>query len=512
VLHVRHRREGVIADEEDHCSRCCPGWLACRCCGRWRRIDSLPVNPEVSNEPIHTAETLRTLVLIDMEPIRERSARLTTVALVLGACSLALLIGLGLTTDAPDLIEVAVFGALFALAANSDVEGPKGTSISAGFTIVVAAMIVFATRNTPVGVVLVGIIGALIVRHIVHGEWQKILCNAGAHGISMTVGVAVLLALPESWLHDFPRLLGAATLAALANFVVNACVVGLAVAYFQSRPARDVLRALFQWQWQLYPFALVGIGFAWLELHEGPAVLALAITPVLVGRQAFLSYVRVHDAHEATLHTLVQALESKDHYTAGHAERVAAYANVIGEDLGLGFKELERLRAAALMHDIGKLVVPNQLLHKPDRLTAAEYEVVRRHEEVTVELLGRIDFLAPVAPIAIGVYGPWHDDHGRDPIDRHIVAVADAYDAMTSTRSYRKALSQEVAFAELRANAGTQLHPTCVEALINGVERRGLHHGEGYEAPEALERWDTEPPVAGPGSAGLGDLAEQTAL
>ena len=109
------------------------------------------------------------------------------------------------------------------------------------------------------------------------------------------------------------------------------------------------------------------------------------------------------------------------------------------------------------MHDIGKLIVPNQLLHKPDRLTAVEYERVRRHEDATVELLGRIDFLAPVAPIAMGVYAPWHDDERRDPIDWHIVAVADAYDAMTSTRSYRRALAGR----RLRGTAGRTPGHSC---------------------------------------------------
>jgi len=79
---------------------------------------------------------------------------------------------------------------------------------------------------------------------------------------------------------------------------------------------------------------------------------------------------------------------------------------------------------------------------------------------------------------------------------------------MTSTRAYRRALTQHVAFTELRSNAGTQFHPQCVDALIVAVERRGLVHGAGHEPAEALENWSVAPPVSGPGSAGLGDLAE----
>ncbi len=163
------------------------------------------------------------------------------------------------------------------------------------------------------------------------------------------------------------------------------------------------------------------------------------------------------------------------------------------------------------MHDIGKLIVPNHLLNKPGPLTAEEYDQVRQHEDVTVALLSRIDFLAPVAPIVLGVYAPWDDDQRPDAVARHIVAVADAYDAMTSTRAYRRALSQEVAFAELRAKAGSQFHPMCVEALITSLEQRGLHHGAGHESADAAGGWDTAPPVVGPGSAGLGHLADERA-
>jgi len=88
--------------------------------------------------------------------------------------------------------------------------------------------------------------------------------------------------------------------------------------------------------------------------------------------------------------------------------------------------------------------------------------------------------------------------------EAHIVAVADAFDAMTSTRSYRRALSQEVAFAELREKAGTQFNPECVEALVRAIEKRGEHYGLGYE--EDAHEFEVPPPVVGVGSAGLGDL------
>jgi hypothetical protein len=438
-----------------------------------------------------------------------RPTRLIGPSILLGASALVLAVTLGLTTPLPDWGTVLLFGALFAFAENIDLEGPNGAGLSAGLMVVVAALIVFATEGTPLGAVIVGACGAVFIPHLVHGAWEKVLYNAGMYAIAMGVGVGAILLLPSSWLDGFPALLAVAAIGALGYWVINVACVSYAVSRLSTRPARDLLLALCTSQWLVYPFAFLGAGLGYLQLRAGSIPLVLTITPILVGRQAFASYVRVREANDAALRTLVQALEAKDRYTAGHAERVAAYASYMGEELGLSPRALERLRRAALMHDIGKLVVPNHLLNKPGRLTAEEYERVRHHEEVTVELLGRIDFLAPVAPIAMGVYaGPWDERQRHSPIERHIVAVADAYDAMTSTRAYRRALDQDVAFAELRANAGTQFHPRCVEALIVSIERQGLRHGAGHESPDALDDFVVEPPVSGPGSAGLGDLAE----
>ena len=120
---------------------------------------------------------------------------------------------------------------------------------------------------------------------------------------------------------------------------------------------------------------------------------------------------------------------------------------------------MERLRYAALMHDIGKLIVPNQLLNKPGRLTESEFERVKRHESVSVELLRRIDFLAPVAGDTTTEAATAAVD-GTGLVEPAIIHVADAFDAMTSTRSYRRALSQETAFAELRDGAGHAVQRT----------------------------------------------------
>ena len=148
---------------------------------------------------------------------------------------------------------------------------------------------------------------------------------------------------------------------------------------------------------------------------------------------------------------------------------------------------MERLRFAALMHDIGKLVVPNHLLNKPGKLTEDEFARIKTHEKVSVQMLSHIEFLRPIAGVAHSDNTRFDPDDPDHPIEPYIVMIADAYDAMTSTRSYRKALPQEVAFKELRDKAGIQFHPACVEALIAAIETRGEKHGAGYEVQAEFE-------------------------
>jgi HD-GYP domain-containing protein (c-di-GMP phosphodiesterase class II) len=222
----------------------------------------------------------------------------------------------------------------------------------------------------------------------------------------------------------------------------------------------------------------------------------------------FSSYQRVKEAHDETVQLLVRALEAKDPYTAGHAGRVAVYAGYVAEELDFMPARAERLRFAALMHDIGKLVVPNQLLNKPGKLTEEEFKRIRIHEAVSVQMLSHIDFLRPIAGHGHSDAMKFDPDNTDHPIEPYIIMVADAYDAMTSTRSYRKALPQEVAFQELRDKAGTQFHPEAANALIRAIEKRHETHGAGHEEQLHFEN----APEMGLGSAGLGDLiAEEKA-
>src|SRR5262249_46068441 len=158
--------------------------------------------------------------------------------------------------------------------------------------------------------------------------------------------------------------------AAIAYVLVAWSIVAVSYAVESRRVPRELWTTLGMLIFEAVPLAVVGSFLGRLYLSLGPAVLLLIIVPILIAREMFASYIRVKESHEETVGMLIRALEAKDRYTSGHSERVATYARYMGEELNFMPARLERLRFAALMHDIGKLVVPNQLLNKPGRLTA----------------------------------------------------------------------------------------------------------------------------------------------
>lgn len=372
----------------------------------------------------------------------------------------------------------------------------------------IAAIIVFRAEHSLLGPMIVGMAcGGIYLPDWRSHRWRMLAFNASNIGLATLASAFVVSTIPNSWLGNAPLLLLTAVPAALVFFIVEIALVGVHLSFATGDSLVLIFRKLQSGHLQVYPFAFLGVFLGHLYLVMGAITVPLFVVPILAARQTFASYLELKASQEAMVRTLIKALEAKDPYTSGHAERVAVYAQYMGEEMNFGPRRMERLRFAALMHDIGKLIVPNHILNKAGKLTEEEFARVRQHEHVSVEVLRRIDFLAPVAPSASGEFSHYQPDAKKSPIEPYIVHTADAYDAMTSTRSYRKALSQDVAFDELRKNSGKQFHPHTVDALVHAIEKRHEHHGAGFETE--VHDWVVAPPEAGVGSAGLGDLASE---
>jgi hypothetical protein len=422
---------------------------------------------------------------------------------VAATAALGVAVALAWARPLPALLPLCVFGALVLFAEHRAVTLPSGMLVTPGFMVGMASIVVFRGNAALLGPLLVGLTSALYLPHVRRRTWGWVAFNAGVVGLATLAAAAAYSTVPTNVVEHFPRAFLAVPAPALAFVAVEWCLLTISYVLDHTRRIRDVWGELVPLTVQVTSFGVFGLFMGRLYLDLGAATVVLFVVPIVVARETFATYTRARESYEATLDVLVRTLESKDRYTAGHAERVARYSRYIGEELGFSLARLERLRYAALMHDIGKLAVPNHLLNKPGPLTPREFERVRLHERVSFEMLSRIDFLRAAAPCARSEDSRFRPDDHERPIDPYVIAVADAYDAMTSSRAYRRALPQSIAFAELRAKSGTQFHPDCVEALVGALRRRGEVHGRGHEA--AGIDWP-DAPVSGVGSAGLGDL------
>ena len=180
-----------------------------------------------------------------------------------------------------------------------------------------------------------------------------------------------------------------------------------------------------------------------------------------------------------TIETLNAAVEARDPYTAGHAQRVRRVALAIGRELRLPARQLGALGTAALFHDIGKIGMPDSILTKPDRLTRAEAAVMREHATRGAEIVSRISSLADSVPAIRHHHERWdglgYPDRlrGTDvPIEAAVIAIADAWDAMTTDRPYAAALPMDEALAQIEAGRGKQFNPAVVEAFLSVSKRR----------------------------------------
>ncbi len=188
-------------------------------------------------------------------------------------------------------------------------------------------------------------------------------------------------------------------------------------------------------------------------------------------------YKELKDTFYSTVETLAEMIELRDPYTGGHTQRVKEYSLVIGQKLGLDKDSLEHLQLAAVLHDVGKIGIRDAVLLKQARLDDEEFKLMCQHAEFGARVLEHIRTLEAVIP-GIKYHHERYDGkgyperlkNGEIPLIARIIAVADTYDAMTTTRPYRKGLSPEVAIEELKRHAGTQFDPQVVEAFVQAYE------------------------------------------
>ncbi|GHF68181.1 metal-dependent phosphohydrolase [Streptomyces mashuensis] len=282
----------------------------------------------------------------------------------------------------------------------------------------------------------------------------------------------------------FPRALGPALAAALVLALVLAVLEGGVLVTAEGRSPRTAWR-------DALPGALVPplaqgptgllVAVVWHSPYGPPAAL-LVLLPMALSSWVLDRCRRERAAHRATVRALVQAVDLKDAYTRGHSERVGRASVLIARELGMRGERLEALRFAGTLHDVGKIGVPTRVLRKNGPLTPEERRLIELHPEYGHEMVRGIGFLDEARDAILhhherldGTGYPYGLTGHQIPEAARVVAVADAFDAMTSTRSYSRARPVPAALAELHRCAGSHFDPRMVAALTRALDRYGWH-------------------------------------
>jgi len=249
----------------------------------------------------------------------------------------------------------------------------------------------------------------------------------------------------------------------------------------QGTPIRQFVLRMLGTSGPLYVgYGIIGFLFVvlWIPAGVGPFSGVLVLAPLSAARWAFVQYGDEQRAHQRTLSALSAAVETKDLYTRGHSERVALLCELMAESLSMSHQETESLRFAGMLHDIGKLAIPTRVLRRADGLSHADLATIATHPARGVEMVRDIEFLEGSIEAILHHHermdGQGYPSglRGEDiPLFARVIAVADAFDSLTTSRSHRDAHTVEEAVAELYRRAGAQFDPTIVAALERGLVR-----------------------------------------
>jgi diguanylate cyclase (GGDEF)-like protein/putative nucleotidyltransferase with HDIG domain len=408
--------------------------------------------------------------------------------------------------------EYVLFTVLAALAGGrkirltrSKVESDEG-SMSLGFALAFAAML----RCGPVGGLVANT--AACFAGCLYPRRQKPIqftFNVGLTAIESLLAGFVFLLLNGWTLKLSPAGSFLAIMSScLTFFVVNTGGVATIIALCTSDSPLRVWRETFQWTATSYLTGACASALAMVLFAEHAATILLFVTPAAYFTYQFygvqteraaekqehieqLQHSQEHlaELYLATIKSLALAIDAKDQYTHQHILRVQRYAVATAERLGITGSDLDGITTGALLHDIGKLGVPEYVLLKPGRLTEDEFAKIKKHPEIGAAILEPVDFPWPVLPVVKYHHEKWDGSgypeglKGEDiPLLARVLAVADVYDALTSTRSYRNAWTHEKTKEVILKDSGTHFDPTVAAAfleIIDGIVEEMAANGEG---------------------------------
>lgn len=346
------------------------------------------------------------------------------------------------------------------LAASCMLLGPTTGGIVAAMSALPSA---FAVKEKPIVRALVNT-GQLAVSYTLAG-WMYLW--AGGRLLSGAAFAA----------NEIPHVLLPLVLLAVTAFTVNTTLVGIAVSLNTGIPFVTVWKSSFSWTIPTQAaLTVLALALAQVVASEEVVGLALFVIPLMIARQFYERYVTLKRTYAGTVRSLVAVIEAKDAYTRGHSERVASYSVDIAKRLGFSDERVERVELAALLHDLGKVGISRTILLKKSRLSDEEFGVIKTHPDIGASIIQEVPFLSDLVPFIAGHHERYdgsgygcHLQGEQIPMEARVLGVADAFDAMTSSRPYRPAMSVEETLRELRRCAGGQFDQVIVETFVEAL-------------------------------------------
>jgi hypothetical protein len=371
------------------------------------------------------------------------------------------------------IVGVLFWTAVTFVASAAPVQLSDGVHVAVSTAPIMAAAIL----GGPTAAAWVALLGSTDLREL-RGRvvWYGTLANHAALLLPAALGGLVIWGLRTA--DDQPaRQLLAALLGTLVYFLLNLVFVSLIVLFRGGRPIREFLnRAETSGIWANL-LTLAPLGWLMARMYGVPGAgwwtAILFALPLFMTRLAYQRFLQMREMFTQTIGALAEAVDKRDPFTSKHSQRVRTISVDIGREMRVSAGELEALEWGGLLHDVGKIGVPDNVLLKQGKLTREERITMNAHPVLGAQIIGPVDRLAPELPV-IRHHHEWYNGSGYpdrlmgDEIPKlaRILHVADAFEAMTADRPYRKALSTEQALAELRKFAGVQFDPEIVDAFV----------------------------------------------
>jgi len=377
------------------------------------------------------------------------------------------------------LLGVVLFGVLIFAADNMSAPLPKTGSVSVNFGISLASLIIFG----PSTAIIVTFISIFNIREFIKRvPYYRHMFNAGQYLISIGIASLVFEIVRKQNSNDFfsAKNIGFILIAAYIFFFLNTILTAVAISISEKINFANVWIFNFAW---LLPFQLflaaMAIAISFLYKLYGEFTLLFTTLPLIIAQYTYLLRVKERRALLNSILQIVKIVEAKDSYTAGHSIRVAEYSENIARRLKLNEYDIELLANLANLHDLGKIQVDLSILNKPGSFSKEDWDEMKKHPLVGYNIVKEITFLKSEANAILhhhervdGKGYPCGIKDNEISLFAKILMVADSYDAMTTDRPYRKALTNNEAISELKDNSDTQFDKRIAETMIDILEEK----------------------------------------